>query len=510
MRKIFLILLVAFAAIVSAQLAAAYEWEYLNSNVTNDLNSISCPNERTCYVAGGAQIIGGEGIVLKTTNGGETWERQSLPTTEPLNSIKCADAETCYAAGDRVILKKSATTPWTAVNRSSQTVWDIDAASPAVAVAVGNLGTRLRTTNGGATWSGYLPPISGTFQPTLSNIFFIDEERGWIVGDEGTLRYTGDGGATWDSLNSSESLSLSDIFSFDGETIWVCGAFSHISKSTDSASSWADYSIPSMGGCGAIEFANSTFGWLFGNGGILQSIDGGERWEMISGLERAVFFRDIECFGPDLCYGAGDDGVIIRYGEPAEAEEPEEPEEMPNETETPSEDNEEVGQPRINTSIPPVHVSCPAVMDDCEAGWFPDFEYNSVGCAVNYTCIQESALQSSINEALARIMPQIPGLGANERINVYAAKSDGSKKVWGLVIENKKLKDISSSELEKPTFIVETSMQTLQWIISSSDAASEALAAIKKEEIIIKPTTFGGKIKLAVARIMLFFYKLKK
>ncbi|MBI2046999.1 hypothetical protein HYT26_02450, partial [Candidatus Pacearchaeota archaeon] len=461
-------------------------------------------NERTCYAAGGAPIIGGQGIVLKTTNGGETWELQSLPTTEPLRAIKCVDAETCYAAGEGIILKKSATTPWTLANRSGQTLWGIEATNSLNAVAVGNLGTRLRTTNGGLSWSGYMPPISGTFQPTLSSIIFIDEEHGWVVGEEGVLRYTDDGGATWTNLNSSETLGLSDIFTLDGETIWTCGSFSHISKSTNSASSWTDYSIPPVGGCGEIEFANSTFGWLFGNGGILHSSDGGERWEMIAGLERLVFFRDIECFGPDLCYGVGDDGVIIRYGEA------EEPEEMPNETETPSEeDEEEPGQPRVNTSIPPVHVSCPAVMDDCEAGWFPDFEYSSVGCVVNYTCVREESLQLKLNEALERAISKIPGLSANERINVYAAKSDGSKKVWGIIIENKKVKNISLSKVEDSTFNAETSMQTLERILSSSDAVNEALAAIKNKEIVIKATTIGGKIKLAVARILLLFIKTK-
>lgn len=468
--------------------ALSQEWEYLDSGITNDLNSISCPNERTCYAAGGAPIIGGPGVIIKTINGGDTWDSQPLPTTSALRSIKCVDAETCYASGDGIILKKTATTSWNIVNRSGQTLWDIYATSPLYAVAVGNLGTRLRTTNGGATWTGYIPPRTGTFQSTLLAVFFIDDMHGWTVGYEGVMRYTDNGGATWTNLDSGETLGLSDIFTFDGEILWTCGSFSHISKSTDSASSWTDYSIPSLGGCSAIEFANLTFGWLFGNGAILHSDNGGETWEMVSGLQTIVFFRDIECFGPDLCYGVGDDGVVIKYGEsPTEATQ--EPEEEPQE-------------PAIDSNIPPANPACPAITDDCEAGWYPVFEYNSIGCAINYTCMQEGFKIDK--EVLAQLISQIPGLSKNEYINIYVTKNDGSKNIWGIIIKNKEI-EITSSEIKNPTFNAETKMSTIKTILSSSDPINAALTSIKNKEIDIKSKTLKGRIKTLGIRIFLLF-----
>lgn len=385
--------MIAFASLALSVGVSAQEWEFLDSGVTNDLNGISCLNELTCYAVGGAPFTGGQGIIIKTTNSGDTWKRETIPTTEPLRAIKCV-GETCYAAGDGIILRKTATTSWILVDRSDQTLWDIDA-TQTHSVAVGNLGTRLRATNG-VDWAGYLPPRTGTFEPTLLGITFIGE-RGWIVGYEGTLKYTNNGGETWIDLNSDETLPISDIFTFDGQTIWTCGSFTHISKSTNAGSSWTDYEIPSIGGCGAIEFADENLGWIFGNGAILSSTNGGQTWQMVSGLDRVVFFSDVDCLGSNLCYGVGEDGVVVKYVSiettRGQVEQPvEEPEDLSEESEDSEEQtpepNDQAVDEETSTSESSIPI-CPAVLHNCADGQTPVFEY-SLDCPVDYTCVGET------------------------------------------------------------------------------------------------------------------------
>src|SRR5436309_4348978 len=62
-----------------------------------------------------------------------------------------------------------------------------------IRVAVGDAGTIVRTTDGGATWKQI---FSGT-TAKLSGVSFPDIDTGMAVGSEGTILRTLDGGATW-------------------------------------------------------------------------------------------------------------------------------------------------------------------------------------------------------------------------------------------------------------------------------------------------------------------------
>ena len=505
----FLISFLFLISIVSAQ-----EWVYLDSGVTNDLNSISCPDEQTCYVAGGAPYIGGAAVILKTEDGGENWVSQPLPTTSPLRGIDCADYRTCFAAGGEILKTVNGET-WTIADDRDATLWDIDATSSTHAVAVGNLGTKLRTTDG-SDWNGYMPPRMGPFEESLAAVMFTSSSVGWAVGQGNTMLYTDDGGETWLNRASNQGgLGLSDIFSLDGETIWACGPFTHITKSVDSGWNWERYRIPDIGGCGAIEFANETFGWFLGNGGILYSHDGGMTWDDQEGLDRLVFFRDIECFGPNLCYGVGDDGTIIRYGEPGVAEipvvEPPEEEEIIEEEPVIEEERGELRAVRNDSVVFRASRNCPAITDDCEAGWNPVFEYDENGCAEDYVCIEDS-VYNYVNNIFSQDfwsymerLNDVPGLG-NERVNIYITKKDNSQIIAGVILKNKEVESVAASELTNPSFTLKIKEETLQKIANAENPREEALLALKNKEIYLNAVTPVAKLKFIVSKFVLSFY----
>jgi photosystem II stability/assembly factor-like uncharacterized protein len=56
----------------------------------------------------------------------------------------------------------------------------------------------LKTANAGDTWTKVAPPLT---ERTLLDIFFLDEQIGWVVGasgDDGLVLKTTDGGASWE------------------------------------------------------------------------------------------------------------------------------------------------------------------------------------------------------------------------------------------------------------------------------------------------------------------------
>jgi photosystem II stability/assembly factor-like uncharacterized protein len=105
-------------------------------------------------------IVGTQGTILKTADGGKTWEQTPIEAESLLQS---------YFLDDR--------NGW----------------------VVGKFGTILRTVNGGANWD----PVKLTPDARVDNIhlrgirFAPDRINGWIVGDQGTILHTGNGGDTW-------------------------------------------------------------------------------------------------------------------------------------------------------------------------------------------------------------------------------------------------------------------------------------------------------------------------
>ena len=60
-------------------------------------------------------------------------------------------------------------------------------------IAVGNLGTVIRTKDKGKTWDS----LNVNTNRNLNSMFFIDNNTGWIVGDSGLILKTTDKGNTW-------------------------------------------------------------------------------------------------------------------------------------------------------------------------------------------------------------------------------------------------------------------------------------------------------------------------
>jgi len=58
------------------------------------------------------------------------------------------------------------------------------------AVGLNGTGAVLRTSDGGETWA----PQAVSSQYRLRGVFFLDVRRGWVVGDNGTIRHTTSGG----------------------------------------------------------------------------------------------------------------------------------------------------------------------------------------------------------------------------------------------------------------------------------------------------------------------------
>ena len=142
---------------------------------------------------------------------------------------------------------------------------------------VGNDGVIRKTIDGGVTWTGSL---SGVIWD-LRGVFFQNATRGWAVGKEGTLLITTDGGTSWSSTNNSGVTEhLRSVYFASDNNGWAVGDNGTNLQSTDNGVTWSTGSLPGNLAFSDIYFKNATTGWVTSQlGNIYRTTDGGTTWE---------------------------------------------------------------------------------------------------------------------------------------------------------------------------------------------------------------------------------------
>lgn len=119
--------------------------------------------------------------------------------------------------------------------------------------------------------SNWLQVSSATYG-VHSDVFFLNETLGWIVGYEGTILNTTDGGITWTKsiIPIHEFGNLYSVFFINENIGYVGGSDEILFKTEDGGSTWQEVPFESIGGkIKSIYFADENRGW------ILSRISGG-------------------------------------------------------------------------------------------------------------------------------------------------------------------------------------------------------------------------------------------
>jgi photosystem II stability/assembly factor-like uncharacterized protein len=216
-------------------------WLRYGEGVTEDLEDVDFINEDIGWA------VGYYGTILHTKNSGEVWEKQNIPeecdSTTHFRGVDFLDKERGWVAGGDYILN---------------------------------------TQNGGYNWNIQLEVklnSSGRFR----DIKFIDENIGFAVGQKGLWPETGifyktmDGGENWQIVDQGTLPPLDEIYFVDNDYGWICGQ--QISLSTkDGGKSWYTDYFPEF--LRYMQFTDRKHGWIssIDEGAVYRTIDGGKRW----------------------------------------------------------------------------------------------------------------------------------------------------------------------------------------------------------------------------------------
>lgn len=244
-------------------------------------------------------VVGSDGLILKTTDGGENWEEQDSGTTELLNTVHFTTLDIGFAGGLRGTLLKTTDggENWeqasvTCGSIDPCNINDIQFPTPRVGYAAG-WETYLKTSNGGNNWEY---KMRSSYSDKLA-VFFTDENTGYLAGKSRMLdKIEGD---VIENLIPHGNSNWNDVYFTDENTGYIVSSYGQIRKTTTAGEGenwWETWEslIDIDGHFKSIYFTDENTGYVAGvktiwhgsqggpyhtTGVILKTTDAGETWE---------------------------------------------------------------------------------------------------------------------------------------------------------------------------------------------------------------------------------------
>lgn len=286
------------------QLSAQVAWQNQTSGTSNDLHDVQFIDSQTGWV------VGDNGTILKTTNGGLLWSAQTSGLTQDLYAVFFINSNTGWLCGDagKILKTTDGGANWTpqslgiSVSGVLHDVYFIDASTGYIAGTY----ALYKTTDGGNTWA---VTHNGNSSATNS-VHFKDAMNGYSCGLNGKIRKTSDGGASWTQVNIGSSDDYYDVF-VGGNKIFVVGFEGEVLSSSDNGSTWVSYPVPSS--LYSIFFLDNNNGWFCGSSGkTYYTTNGGASWTQAS-TGNSTAMRDIFFLDQNTGWVVGYSGRIMKY-----------------------------------------------------------------------------------------------------------------------------------------------------------------------------------------------------
>jgi photosystem II stability/assembly factor-like uncharacterized protein len=177
---------------------------------------------------------------------------------------------------------------------------------------VGTFGKIAYSPNYGSSWT---QQDTGDFR--LNDVYFVDKDSGWAVGNNGTIRHTSSGGhnASWVRQTSGMFLNLNGVWFFNHQIGWIVGEQGLILKTENGGRDWQPQDSGTNKNLTQVSFSDSSNGVVVGeNGVILHTKDGGKIWRNESGIVNTninllgVFYVKSNL---ENCWVVGTDGALL-------------------------------------------------------------------------------------------------------------------------------------------------------------------------------------------------------
>lgn len=342
-------------------------WRMVRRTVETDKNlrAVHFVDSMTGWAAGDA------GAVYRTTDGGRTWKPLLSGVSANINFVYFLDWNHGWMIGDSLSKDDDGETVLLSTINSGRT-WMIQKIPNLLSVhfsdlqngwAVGRNATVLRTTNGGNDWKPVeeiqsvigLPIESSNYNFGFRDVYFLDANHGWLIGNFygraqsniGGLFVTSDGGNTWKRLPMTFQTQyvsgrftpglLHSVRFVDENTGSVTGEmrdgenrFFFALHTRDGGKTWEQHRTPSRA-THSTQFLDPTNGWMAAfapregsaeavvyDTSLMRTDNGGMSWQN-DFTAKGSRIRSIFFLSPYKGWAVGDRGMILRYEEKTKA-----------------------------------------------------------------------------------------------------------------------------------------------------------------------------------------------
>lgn len=238
-------------------------------------------------------IVGDNGTLLRSVDGGMSWETISLPTSKDLRSVKFVNSSLGFAVGKEIVLKTTDggahwVEPYTTLTGDFRGLCAIDTGF--VILYEGNLKNSrvVSISPSGNSWT-----LLGTFGAVNKVIMANDTVGIRIGGSPGAsfteIFHTNDGCSTWTTNPNHFEPGMNDALYTSPKQMYACGYAGSVYSSSNSGSTWTTntvtgirdnlYSLSfsgthgiAIGGIGSVARTTGS-GWSAENSGVSYSLN---------------------------------------------------------------------------------------------------------------------------------------------------------------------------------------------------------------------------------------------
>lgn len=232
--------LCAIALAASGCMEESYEEKYSEGEIDlpDDLYAVSAIGSENLWAAGYF------GAIYRTNDGGKNWKKLNSLTDQSIYDISFADEKNGWAVGRRgfVIHTTDGGDHWelqTITRKPAQHLFAVKAINATTAWAVGDWGGRYYTNDSGKTWQDRSFLVSREHPSFkylsdeeleafergdkiyddifLNDVYFADDQRGWMAGEYGHIYRTEDGGETWVRSHIVGTVAFDDVVFAKGD-----------------------------------------------------------------------------------------------------------------------------------------------------------------------------------------------------------------------------------------------------------------------------------------------------
>lgn len=233
------------------------------------------------YAAGQSSTYRGNGIIIKTINGGESWAPIWEDTEERgIETMSFPSIQVGYVAGWNEYIAK--------------------------------------TTDGGSIWTELNPTVEEVLY--YSSIYFKADLNGVVAAilnsGDSKIYITSDGGSTWQTGTGLAAVPF-DIEYASGDTYFLVTNKGHIQRSIDNGLTWNTvFTAPGGSLFSGISFYDGMNGYAVGESdasGVYKTVDGGDTWTQVDVFGTTsgyAIWRDVEWIDANHIFIAGTPDVI--------------------------------------------------------------------------------------------------------------------------------------------------------------------------------------------------------